>query len=177
MKKQVIKAVRYAISQVVRWQVRGEGATWEGTFEGLPVVMRRHVKGEHWLGWVQVPEYHKWHGKSLHICTNWPQCAPEDLGQLALKVMAEQLVWKCDHRLYRQLRETVHGGVTFAGKIEGKDGWWLGFDCGHLGDLSPGILKLPKIRSAKLPPYRSAQFARQELQKLAQAVKRSSANA
>jgi len=28
----------------------------------------------------------------------------------------------------------VHGGITFAGKLRGQDGWWFGFDCAHLGD-------------------------------------------
>lgn len=37
---------------------------------------------------------------------------------------------------------TVHGGLTFAGKIStrfrGKEkGVWVGFDCGHYNDLSP----------------------------------------
>lgn len=28
----------------------------------------------------------------------------------------------------------VHGGVTFAGRMKGHDGWWVGFDCGHFDD-------------------------------------------
>lgn len=54
---------------------------------------------------------------------------------------------------------SVHGGVTFGGACQDKDGvehlssichipepgrdphvWWLGFDCGHCWDLQPGML-------------------------------------
>lgn len=28
----------------------------------------------------------------------------------------------------------VHGSVTFTGKMKDSDLWWIGFDCGHLGD-------------------------------------------
>lgn len=33
----------------------------------------------------------------------------------------------------------AHGGLTFAGPIEGED-WWLGFDMGHYGDLDLATL-------------------------------------
>lgn len=29
----------------------------------------------------------------------------------------------------------VHGGVTFAGALDGMDGFYVGFDCAHLGDM------------------------------------------
>ena len=30
----------------------------------------------------------------------------------------------------------VHGGLTFSGEIDGLDGWALGFDAAHLGDVT-----------------------------------------
>lgn len=35
----------------------------------------------------------------------------------------------------------VHGGLTYSGEgIAGNVGrWWFGFDCGHYGDLLPGL--------------------------------------
>lgn len=30
----------------------------------------------------------------------------------------------------------VHGGLTFANEHDGREGWWLGFDCAHYGDAS-----------------------------------------
>lgn len=32
----------------------------------------------------------------------------------------------------------AHGGLTFSGEVEGN--YWIGFDCAHLGDLSPCYL-------------------------------------
>lgn len=34
----------------------------------------------------------------------------------------------------------AHGGLTFAGPIEGDEDWWLGFDMGHYGDLDLATL-------------------------------------
>ena len=31
----------------------------------------------------------------------------------------------------------TYGGFTFAGKLEGEEGWWLGFDMAHYYDLAP----------------------------------------
>lgn len=45
-----------------------------------------------------------------------------------------------DHKFYgKDVNElenllTVHGGVTFAGALGGMDGFYVGFDCAHLGD-------------------------------------------
>jgi hypothetical protein len=56
-----------------------------------------------------------------------------------------------DHSLYRKDYSDddyyigsileCHGGITFTDhwKEWGNEYWWLGFDCGHLGDLSPGL--------------------------------------
>lgn len=50
---------------------------------------------------------------------------------------------------YDDVNVTVHGGLTYANKCNGhlchvpepgrpNNVWWLGFDCAHPGDLSPG---------------------------------------
>lgn len=31
----------------------------------------------------------------------------------------------------------AHGGITWTGELFGRDGWWVGFDCGHAGDRCP----------------------------------------
>lgn len=33
-------------------------------------------------------------------------------------------------------RVDAYGGVTFAGTIDG-EGWWIGFDTAHIGDIDP----------------------------------------
>lgn len=32
---------------------------------------------------------------------------------------------------------TVHGGVSFAGRLRSREGHWVGFDCAHAGDAMP----------------------------------------
>jgi len=59
-------------------------------------------------GYVRLPKGHPWHGRDY----------------------SDEALWDV----------AVHGGLTFAapdshcGKGGEDDAWWLGFDCGHLGD-------------------------------------------
>jgi len=55
-----------------------------------------------WLcGYVLIPESHPWHG--VHYT----------------------------HKHFRKIHRLVIGGLTFSGKLDGEDGWWIGFDCSH----------------------------------------------
>lgn len=62
----------------------------------------------------------------------------------------------------------VHGGLTYAedhlltpeGTIQG---WWLGFDTNHIGDLSPSVNGLGFAGDT----YRSMDYVMEELRKLA----------
>ena len=66
----------------------------------------------------------------------------------------------------------VHGGLTFAGTHVDKDDatWWYGFDCGHAGDVVPGI---PVLGAATPLPwggvseYRDLDYVRGECTDLA----------
>ena len=81
------------------------------TVAGLDAVCLIIMSGDkqsHRCGYVRVPEYHKWHGADY---TNYDD-------------YYSGIVAKID----------VHGGVTFAGKLNNLNGWWLGFDCNHQGD-------------------------------------------
>lgn len=66
-------------------------------------------------GYLGVPPGHQWHGKR-----------------------------------YDEIAASVHGGLTYAGKCayrichipapgETDDVWWVGFDCAHFQDISPGL--------------------------------------
>jgi hypothetical protein len=64
----------------------------------------------------------------------------------------------------------VHGGVNWSGAKHpyaelGADGWWIGFDCGHLSDVTPGI-------GNHWPgsEYRTIGYTQDECTKLAAAV-------
>jgi hypothetical protein len=46
-----------------------------------------------------------------------------------------------NHSAVRGIR--VHGGLTFSGRFHRQghsQGYWLGFDCAHYGDMSPGLI-------------------------------------
>ena len=34
---------------------------------------------------------------------------------------------------------SVHGGVSFAGRLRSREGYWIGFDCAHAGDAMPTL--------------------------------------
>ena len=65
----------------------------------------------------------------------------------------------------------VHGGLTYDKKEDGLK--WFGFDTGHLGDLTPGLLlTMLEVDSArdwtwKGDTYRSWEFVKAEVENLA----------
>lgn len=79
----------------------------------------------------------------------------------------------------------VHGGVTFTEHSNNLNPtyyagdsndhtlnmniWWIGFDCGHAGDLSPGIEKLlpQSLRSPLHTTYKDRDYVFAEIEKLA----------
>lgn len=124
----------------------------------------RHPEFKHWCGYVRLPDNHP------------------DAG--LLKTEAD--------RFYE-----VHGGITYAGGTPLShwdlfDGSWLGFDCAHAGDYVPGwvdmwnnIIELDPSAGKRIEAmydakgqltgpfrdvYRTIDFARKELQHLAEQV-------
>ncbi len=60
---------------------------------------------------------------------------------------------------YDDIDASCHGGLTYAG-ASGLDGWWVGFDCAHSGDLSPAY---PDVRGI----YRNLAYVQNECRELA----------
>lgn len=130
------------------WDYEPDRAEWRDEDTGLPCLARRGPLGQ-WCGYVAVPPGHPWHGAD-----------------------------------YDALPVDVHGGLTFAAPCDESAGichaprpgepgdvWWLGFDCAHLGDLVPGMVRL------NLPPfpgssevYRPLAYVRRECAELARQV-------
>lgn len=114
---------------------------------GLPCIVRRGPMGA-WCGYVAVPSGHPLHGRGFL-----------DDGVEALR---------------------VHGGITYGEACKGDtktgichvprpgepdDVWWLGFDCGHFGDL------VPQLAATYAPlgdTYRDLSYVRAETTHLAQ---------
>jgi hypothetical protein len=83
---------------------------------------------------------------------------------------------KRGHAVYR-LR--MHGGASFAGQPSTltyrEKGWWIGFDCAHAGDLSPGmesLLARLQFPSARPPDvYRDIEYVTNQVRYLAAQLK------
>jgi hypothetical protein len=107
---------------------------------GFPCIINRVEELGHLCGYVGVPAGHPWHGKH-----------------------------------YVDVPADVHGGLTYSDKCndaichvpnpgESDDVWWLGFDCAHFGDLSPGLQKhFTRISGT----YRDISFVTSECERLA----------
>lgn len=102
------------------WQFEPDKMQWEDPATKLPCLIVRNQAGA-LCGYVGVPEGHPFYGKD-----------------------------------YSDLPVECHGGLTFSDFCgEHEDGichkpspgepekvWWLGFDCGHGGDIIPSFIKL-----------------------------------
>lgn len=122
---QVLCAYRRPTLPKGAWTTEPDRVQFEA--HGFDCLIVRHVANFHWCGYVGLPPGHPLHGADTH-----------------------------DERdLFRDL--SVHGGITYGQECdgavchiadEGDHLWWLGFDCAHGGDLSPGLLET--MRSAEV---------------------------
>ncbi|HYJ33795.1 MAG TPA: hypothetical protein VE326_11300 [Candidatus Binatia bacterium] len=134
------------------WDDEPDKAQWIDEATGLDCLIVRNHFGA-LCGYVGVPPSHPWHGKD-----------------------------------YDDVDAFAHGGLTFAGACQegAEDGpgichvpepgrpadvWWLGFDCGHYMDLSPGMLdSLPSDLREQIEAhqtYRTFDYVRGEVAGLA----------
>lgn len=74
---------------------------------------------------------------------------------------------------YDEIPVEIHGGVTFFGELSDvKDEIWIGFDCAHLGDLSPQDLLTYKDGPLwKDDVYRDLEYVKKECISLAKQLK------
>lgn len=62
---------------------------------------------------------------------------------------------------YDGLLINCHGGLTFSGDhLKGCEGWWIGFDCAHYGDLM--LSEVDKKDCIKEGTYKTPEFVRTE---------------
>lgn len=97
------------------WMKEPDRVEWR--HNGMPCLMVRHNTLGHWCGYVGLPPEHPWYGK--------------EYSDDAVNV-------------------SVHGGLTYSKECHGnvchiaqpgepEHVWWLGFDCAHCDDHSPGL--------------------------------------
>jgi len=123
------------------WNDECDKRQWLDEQSGLPCLIVRGPMGQ-WCGYVGVPSSHP----LFEVGYNQIHSG----GFLDLLE-----VWATGELAPRPYSLEVHGGLTFADFCapEGKEHgichvvepgeddrvWWLGFDCGHTGDVHPGI--------------------------------------
>lgn len=131
------------------WQDEPDRVEFE--HQGFPCLIVRQRDLGNLCGYVAVPPGHPWHGK--------------DAGDV-------------------EPSPDVHGGLTYADACHGDvchapkpgepdDVWWLGFDCSHLGDVSPGTVSYLKERLigggfSHHDSYRTVAYARRQCMSLAE---------
>lgn len=122
------------------WQDEPDHEQW--SLHGYDCVAHRHPTLGHWCGYVGIPPNHPADGQS-----------------------------------YDDLDISVHGGLTFSGYLTSLNGaarlrnWkFVGFDCGHAGDLSPGLQHLAQSPQTGryADTYRTLSFVKKQVAFLAQ---------
>lgn len=134
------------------WDHEPDKVQWVDDATGFDCLAVRHPRSGHWCGYVGVPPEHPVHGVDESYVEVPGEYGPD-----------------------------VHGGLTFASLCqEGDDEargvchvplpgrpdavWWLGFDCAHSGDRSPGHRR---HGDDPYEAYRTLGYVRAECSKLA----------
>lgn len=150
------------------WDDEPDKLQWEDKGTGLPCLILRNRLGA-LCGYVGVSEGHRFYGA----------------GYDDVRIEGAEDDWESSY-------PPAHGGLTYADRCqEGPEGesichiveageddnvWWLGFDCLHAGDTSPGMIAsnrragLPdSITSGyqRLEVYRDIAYTKQNVEELA----------
>jgi len=102
-------------------------------------VAKQEVDKSEWPSgvWHTEPDEHHWEHAGFKCMVLRPR-----LGHLCGYIGVEEghpLYGVSYDDVYKQHGVRVHGGLTFSDQYEWLGNtWWIGFDCAHLGDLSPG---------------------------------------
>jgi hypothetical protein len=110
-------------------------------YNGIDCLVLRMPLG-HLCGYVRTKEGHPYCGlQDFEDYRSGPKSENRNVNEMGAKTWSEW--WdaqikpeKWEDRLSAKF--DVHGGLTFAGRIPGVDGWYLGFDCNHLYDEERG---------------------------------------
>lgn len=155
---------------------------WESEQEGYKLFARRNSM-KSWCGYAKLPAGHPFEGAAYRQNFVVPKAVAESLrlGENSpISVLGN--LDKPEGIFSLDLLVEVHGGVTWAdnhrpgGPV---DGWWLGFDCSHAGDLSPKDAFWGACAEEKYPwwltkgdEYRSLEYMQKELVRMVEDLKR-----
>ena len=127
------------------WQAEPDYKKWVDQATGYHCVIKRHPQMGFLLGYVRVPRSHPLYGKSYYA--------------------------------RKAARLNAHGGLTFSDKLHRPTGglhrgWWLGFDCGHYGDLMPVSPLIDHSLILRDGVYRDFAYVTEEVRNLATQLKK-----
>jgi hypothetical protein len=132
------------------WDAEPDKVQWPDPETGLPcLLVRAGQQLGHLCGYVGVPPGHPWHG----IEADDIDPHPDVHGGLTYSEFC------------RPATDEGRGVCHLPGPGEPDDVWWLGFDCGHFMDSSPGLPSIPGYPAGGV--YRDVAYVRAECARLA----------
>lgn len=143
------------------WQNEPDELDYVEAVTRLPCRLWRNRMGV-WCGYVGVFRGHPFFGTDYNEC----RCPRRPQGRRQYgarrvrgrdKFHARRHKWSCPHSIEALLE--VHGGVTYTGPrkeaLHSKQAWYIGFDCGHYNDISPGLEALLASLPGRDKPFES----------------------
>jgi hypothetical protein len=165
------------VSSAAPWD--GEPDDFSMIASGLPVRGHRHEFFRHWCGYVGVPKSHPLFRHSFKDPVPHPAglmdrpFAINEVGGInLLGMLLMHHTWGEGYAPV-SLIFTVHGGLSFSGHFQDDlEHWYFGFDCGHAGDLQPGMLDahIEPEWYHRISVYRTMEFVMGECVQLAEQV-------
>jgi len=101
------------------------------------------LSGGYRCGYVQIPKGHFLYEKdySEQLPIRFKYIKKEKWGKRGMITMLLGANLRDEDNIFMYMLFNVHGSITFSGKLRGKRGYWIGFDCNHVGDAKdPSIM-------------------------------------
>lgn len=138
------------MDEKLKKQIEDEGNRFEFEEAGLKCLGLRHPRLLHWCGYVKVPKDSILFRKQKSYYYTESENGISEFEQTINNI-------------------NVHGGITYVGKRENDDDIYWGFDCGHLGDDSPGLDEMIPGGHHKFDgdTYKDKEYVMEEVKSLA----------
>lgn len=94
--------------------------------------------------------------------------SPEHMGHLCgyIQIPKDHKLYDLDYYEIEEIYDyelPAHGGLTFAGELQNQQGYWMGFDCAHLGDFLP---MSPNVIPHQWETYKDMKFVENNIKEI-----------